>query len=165
MAAAAAAAAAALVVVIRQYTWWLMGKYPKDRIPPALTAGPKGNRIHADHCIESLRLSLMCQADVTPVLALKVPTAALGRKGEFSSHHRCRNFYQDQGMGGTKHGCWRGNATSFDPSALGPSRWVIVLIGSGIYPSLQEIIVVLVTHPAQASQAASPARRADGFAV
>ncbi|KAM7189748.1 protein of unknown function (DUF3328) domain containing protein [Rhypophila sp. PSN 637] len=78
--------------VIRMYTWWVLGKYPEDRIPPPMTGGPKANRIHVDHCIESLRLTLMCQGDVTPVLKYKMPSAALGKKPEFSSHHKCRNF-------------------------------------------------------------------------
>jgi hypothetical protein len=73
-----------------------MGKYPEDRIPPDLTTGPKGNRIHVDHCIETLRITLMCQSDTTPLLALKDPGGPLGKKADFNTHHRCRNFTKIQ---------------------------------------------------------------------
>lgn len=49
--------------------------------------------MHADHCIETLRLTLMCHSDVTPVLLkwdsyYDPPRAS----PDFNSHHRCRNF-------------------------------------------------------------------------
>ncbi|KAG8422226.1 hypothetical protein J3459_010565 [Metarhizium acridum] len=80
------------VNVIRQYTWPLemydksWGKlYPSD-LEDTATA-----RVHVDHCIETLRLSLMCYADVTPVL-LMYDEAAGGRRTDFNTHHKCRNF-------------------------------------------------------------------------
>lgn len=48
--------------------------------------------MHVDHCIESLRLSLMCYGDVTPVLIEVAPDAPLGRRADFNVHHKCRNF-------------------------------------------------------------------------
>ncbi|OAA40014.1 hypothetical protein NOR_06008 [Metarhizium rileyi] len=78
--------------VVRQYTWPLemydksWGKlYPSD-FEDAATA-----RVHVDHCIETLRLSLMCYADVTPVL-LMYDAEAGGRRTDFNTHHKCRNF-------------------------------------------------------------------------
>ncbi|KAI1157422.1 hypothetical protein F5B18DRAFT_645142 [Nemania serpens] len=48
------------------------------------------DRKHVDHCIEALRLQLMCAADVTPVLVQ--PDPDLGVKADFDVHHRCRNW-------------------------------------------------------------------------
>lgn len=74
--------------MIRMYTWWQVGKYPG--IPDGLSDHPLKNRMHFDHCIESLRLSLQCASDVTPVhVKLGGPT---GTKADFNTHHRCRNF-------------------------------------------------------------------------
>ena len=51
-----------------------------------------GARMHVDHCIETLRISLMCQADTTPYFLVLDPTAPLGSRADFSPHHKCRNF-------------------------------------------------------------------------
>jgi hypothetical protein len=74
--------------IIRMYTWWQVGKYPG--VPAGLSMSPLKNRMHVDHCIESLRISLQCSADVTP-LFVKLGGPA-GAKADFNSHHRCRNF-------------------------------------------------------------------------
>ncbi|KID72767.1 Cyclochlorotine biosynthesis protein O [Metarhizium brunneum] len=78
--------------VIRQYTWPLEmydkswgNLYPSD-FEDTATA-----RVHVDHCIETLRLSLMCYADVTPAL-LTYDKEAGGRRTDFNTHHKCRNF-------------------------------------------------------------------------
>lgn len=48
------------------------------------------NRMHVDHCIESLRFVFQCWSDVTPVLVkLGGP---VGRKADFNTHHKCRKF-------------------------------------------------------------------------
>ncbi|KAG4427682.1 hypothetical protein IFR05_016836, partial [Cadophora sp. M221] len=52
--------------LIRKYTWMQMGRYTMP--PPELNSTAVGNRMHVDHCIETLRLALMCFADVTPIL-------------------------------------------------------------------------------------------------
>lgn len=49
-------------------------------------------RMHVDHCLESLRLSLMCYADVTPVLAENNPMRPTGLQLDFNVHHKCRDF-------------------------------------------------------------------------
>lgn len=74
--------------MIRMYTWWQVGKYPG--VPEGLSMSPLKNRMHVDHCIESLRISLQCSGDVTP-LFVKLGGAA-GAKADFNTHHRCRNF-------------------------------------------------------------------------
>jgi len=48
--------------------------------------------MHVDHCFETLRLSLMCYSDITPVLVEVDHTKRLGRKADFNVHHKCRNF-------------------------------------------------------------------------
>lgn len=79
--------------MIRQYTWkeWY---YSQDTIPTPreLRDGDEASRTHVDHCIETLRLTLMCYSDTTPMLAILDPTHAGGVKADFSSHHKCRNF-------------------------------------------------------------------------
>ena len=74
--------------VIRMYTWWQVDKYPG--IPDGLSDNPLKNRMHVDHCIESLRIALQCWGDVTPLLIrLGGP---IGFRADFNTHHRCRNF-------------------------------------------------------------------------
>ncbi|KAE9980044.1 hypothetical protein BLS_009226 [Venturia inaequalis] len=73
---------------IRMYTWWQVGKYPGT--PDGLSMSPLKNRMHVDHCIESLRIALMCWGDVTPLL-IRLGGPA-GAKADFNTHHRCRNF-------------------------------------------------------------------------
>ncbi|EFQ24894.1 hypothetical protein CGRA01v4_06855 [Colletotrichum graminicola] len=74
--------------MVRMYTWLQAGKY--DKPPLGLAFDPLKNRIHVDHCIEALRISLMCFADVTPLFVrLGGP---LGKRADFETHHKCRNF-------------------------------------------------------------------------
>lgn len=61
-------------------------------MPSDLQAGEIGNRMHVDHCIEALRISLMCHADTTPYLVINDPTAPNGQRADFSPHHKCRKF-------------------------------------------------------------------------
>ncbi|KAF8848508.1 hypothetical protein BDZ45DRAFT_698341 [Acephala macrosclerotiorum] len=51
-----------------------------------------GNRMHVDHCIETLRIALMCWSDVTPLSLRTDPDAPLRSRADFNSHHGCRNF-------------------------------------------------------------------------
>jgi len=62
--------------------------------PPSDLFGvdPSLARDHVDHCIESLRLSLMCYGDVTPLLMDLDPDELIGRKADFNVHHKCRRF-------------------------------------------------------------------------
>ncbi|KAI4215178.1 MAG: hypothetical protein LQ351_002493 [Letrouitia transgressa] len=74
--------------MIRMYTWFQVDKYPG--IPDGFSQNPLKNRMHVDHCIESLRLSLQCWGDVTPLLIRQGGPA--GGKADFNTHHKCRNF-------------------------------------------------------------------------
>ena len=62
--------------------------YPTD----LLDADPSIAREHVDHCIETLRLSLMCYGDITPLFFDLDPNEELGRIADFNVHHKCRNF-------------------------------------------------------------------------
>ena len=79
--------------LIRQYTW--LGYYDRhpDRVekPNDLNDSDVGLRIHVDHCIETLRLSLLCLADTTPFLYEIENEDDLG-SSDFNNHHKCRNF-------------------------------------------------------------------------
>ncbi|KAI1126440.1 hypothetical protein F5Y10DRAFT_267103 [Nemania abortiva] len=83
---------------IRQYTWLQVGgHYGLDSrhnlsVPHALQSNDVGNRMHADHCIETLRKVLMCHSDVTPLFDTVDPANPLGRKGDFNVFTKCRSF-------------------------------------------------------------------------
>lgn len=51
-----------------------------------------GARMHVDHCIEALRVTLMCHGDTTPFFSILDPTAPLGARADFSPHRKCRKF-------------------------------------------------------------------------
>ena len=82
---------------MRQFSWYLMGKYTDDLMPPDFKGADslKEIRIHADHCIETLRLALMCHSDVTPVM-IKVDNLydPPRLQADFNAHHRCRDFWK-----------------------------------------------------------------------
>lgn len=48
--------------------------------------------MHADHCIDLLRTSLMCHGDTTPFFTVIDETQPMGGRGDFSAHHKCVNF-------------------------------------------------------------------------
>ncbi|TLD15798.1 uncharacterized protein PgNI_02498 [Pyricularia grisea] len=79
--------------MIRMFTWWQAGKYPG--VPSGLYEAPEDvfrNRMHIDHCLESLRIALMCWGDVTPLLVRLDRQGYDGRKTDFNTHHKCRNW-------------------------------------------------------------------------
>ena len=47
---------------------------------------------HVDHCIDALRIRLMCYADVTPFLHEVSEGAELGATPDFNTQHRCKNY-------------------------------------------------------------------------
>lgn len=51
-----------------------------------------GARMHVDHCIEHIRLALMCHGDTTPYFTIRDPDAPLGARSDFSPHRKCRDF-------------------------------------------------------------------------
>ncbi|KAF7595707.1 hypothetical protein BBP40_005151 [Aspergillus hancockii] len=77
---------------IRQFTWFLMDKYTEETLPTGFNIPLKALRMHTDHCIETLRLVLMCQSDVTPVLVKWGTMDPPVPEADFNSHHKCRNF-------------------------------------------------------------------------
>ncbi|KAL2212808.1 hypothetical protein CC79DRAFT_1318717 [Sarocladium strictum] len=98
---------------LRQYTWrdWYFRHPDKVFIPEDMLASDVGARMHADHCIEHLRLSLMCHADTTPFFTYIDASQPMGAKGDFSSHHKCRDFKKIQDLAITKQqpfGPWEG---------------------------------------------------------
>lgn len=80
--------------LIRQYTWKdYYARHPEIVNAPAdLLTSEVESRMHVDHCIEALRLALMCHGDTTPYLVMDDASAPLGIKADFSAHHKCRNF-------------------------------------------------------------------------
>ena len=80
--------------MIRQYTWRDYYRQHTDRVatPVDLRDTEVGLRMHVDHCIESLRISLMCHADVTPFLIAEAPERFVKLKADFSPHRRCRKL-------------------------------------------------------------------------
>lgn len=49
-------------------------------------------RWHVDHCIETLRMNLMCTADVTPYLIWNDPDGFNGESPSFNTLHKCRKW-------------------------------------------------------------------------
>ena len=86
--------------MIRQYAWLLAGNYApygqnstgRMEAPEFLRLDDVGNRMHIDHCIESIRQTLMCHGDVTPLLTIDDPDTPLGHKADFNIHQKCRIF-------------------------------------------------------------------------
>ncbi|KAH8596830.1 hypothetical protein B0O99DRAFT_685309 [Bisporella sp. PMI_857] len=81
--------------VIRQYTWRdYYAQHPETVSIPFLLLQDNEvyARKHTDHCIEALRLSIMCHGDVTPYLLKTDPNAPAGVDPDFSPHHKCVKF-------------------------------------------------------------------------
>lgn len=75
--------------LIRQFTW--LDHY--DSIPQGLSATDHVmNRMHVDHCIETIRLALQCNADITPYLVRRQDDRTLGAKSDFNAWHRCKSW-------------------------------------------------------------------------
>lgn len=79
--------------MIRQYTWGTYYERHGLPQPSSLRAGVVGNRMHVDHCIETLRLTLMCHGDTTPILREVDANAPIGDSRKwFSNVHKCVDF-------------------------------------------------------------------------
>lgn len=80
--------------VLRQYIW--RDGYPESLIPSLFKFNsPEVAREHADHCVETIRHALMCNADVTPYLLFEVepePGSDVPAREDFQAFHKCRNF-------------------------------------------------------------------------
>ncbi|GAB7336035.1 hypothetical protein MBLNU13_g08852t1 [Cladosporium sp. NU13] len=73
---------------IRQYTWdGYYARHPERvDVPAAIGLDSEvGRRMHADHCLESIRIALMCHADITPVGLVRLDDEApMGGRPDFS---------------------------------------------------------------------------------
>jgi hypothetical protein len=49
-------------------------------------------RMHTDHCIEALRLAIMCTGDTSPSITVINPNAPRGEMADFSPAKKCRKF-------------------------------------------------------------------------
>ncbi|KAM3478486.1 hypothetical protein MY8738_005944 [Beauveria namnaoensis] len=81
--------------IIRQATW-PTDMYDKgwgEELQPMNVSESQG-RAHVDHCVETLRLSLMCFGDVTPMLLLTQDGTLNTSTADFNVHHKCRNYEQ-----------------------------------------------------------------------
>jgi hypothetical protein len=74
--------------VLRQYTW--LDHY--ETLPEGFKGDPVFNRVHVDHCLETLRLALMCNADLTPHFMEIDKSLKDGVRNDFNTHHKCKKF-------------------------------------------------------------------------
>lgn len=74
--------------MVRQYVW--QEEYPSHLIPSLLKHNsPRVARDHVDHCIETLREALMCNADLTPYLWYDNSATGQPAKEDFEASHKC----------------------------------------------------------------------------
>ncbi|KAI0398912.1 hypothetical protein F4802DRAFT_611274 [Xylaria palmicola] len=80
--------------LIRQYTWrdWYYRHPEIVRMSGDMLASDVEARMHTDHCIEALRLALMCHGDTTPSITVLNPDAPRGEMADFSPAKKCRKF-------------------------------------------------------------------------
>ncbi|KAH8162912.1 hypothetical protein CIB48_g5328 [Xylaria polymorpha] len=80
--------------LIRQYTWrdWYFLHPEIVRMSGDMLASDVEARMHTDHCIEALRLAIMCTGDTTPSITVLNPNAPRGEMADFSPHKKCRKF-------------------------------------------------------------------------
>lgn len=81
---------------IRQYTWGgYYARHPERvDVPAAIGLDSEvGRRMHADHCLESIRIALMCHGDITPVGLVRLDDEApMGGRPDFSPLRKCVKF-------------------------------------------------------------------------
>jgi len=86
--------------MVRQYTWRDEYDYSDN---PTFQDDDEFLRTHVDHCIDALRIRLMCYADITPFLHTTEPGAELGATPDFNTQHRCKKFDSVQEWARTHH--------------------------------------------------------------
>lgn len=81
---------------IRQYTWGgYYARHPERvDVPAAIGLDSEvGRRMHVDHCLESIRIALMCHGDITPVGLVRLDDEApMGGRPDFSPLRKCVKF-------------------------------------------------------------------------
>lgn len=73
-----------------------MDKFDKswgENLQPMNISDNQG-RAHVDHCVETLRLSLMCAGDVTPMLLRTEDGTLKTSEADFNVHRKCRSYEQ-----------------------------------------------------------------------
>ncbi|KAE9363216.1 hypothetical protein N431DRAFT_475379 [Stipitochalara longipes BDJ] len=78
---------------LRQYIY--RDHYNNDTglpMPSPFSDPPEVVVMHVDHCLEIMRINIMCTGDATPVLFEHDPTLPMGYRIDFSTKHTCRNF-------------------------------------------------------------------------
>ncbi|KAI1361183.1 hypothetical protein F5Y08DRAFT_348144 [Xylaria arbuscula] len=80
--------------LIRQYTWrgWYYRHPEVVRMSGDMLSSDIEARMHTDHCIEALRITLMCHGDTTPSIGILDPKAPRGQMADFSPLMKCRKF-------------------------------------------------------------------------
>ncbi|GME37714.1 Protein of unknown function DUF3328 [Neofusicoccum parvum] len=61
-------------------------------LPEAFHGTPDAVQKHVEDCVEILRVTLMCNSDVTPVLLTRDPENSKELVPDMSTKHKCRNF-------------------------------------------------------------------------
>lgn len=79
--------------MIRQYTY--REEYDYSNVT-AFRAPDEVVRGHVDHCIETIRKAITCASDVTPMVFIQDSTRPEGRKSDFNTRRKCRNFEKIQ---------------------------------------------------------------------
>ncbi|KAI3323787.1 hypothetical protein HD806DRAFT_534903 [Xylariaceae sp. AK1471] len=87
---------------IRQFTWkehyathmaeWIEKDHRHMVDMNVTDPGNALDRMHVDHCIEALRLQLMCAADVVPLLIQVDEGSRSGYMTDFNVNMKCRNY-------------------------------------------------------------------------
>nr|A0A142I736.1 RecName: Full=UstYa family oxidase phomYc'; AltName: Full=Phomopsin biosynthesis cluster protein Yc'a [Diaporthe leptostromiformis]AMR44288.1 DUF3328 protein [Diaporthe leptostromiformis] len=97
--------------LVRQYTYrddYDYSNVTAFRAPQELVRG------HIDHCIETIRKSIMCASDVTPVVFQLDDSRKSGFKSDFNMRRTCRNFdkIQDWAVANAVQGDFEKNMAS-----------------------------------------------------
>jgi hypothetical protein len=75
--------------VVRKFTWF---DHFEGGTPIGFDNDPVHVRVHVDHCLETLRLTLMCNADLTPYFEERNPLLAAGGRNDFNVFHKCKKW-------------------------------------------------------------------------
>ncbi|KAL9941447.1 hypothetical protein ACHAO5_008979 [Verticillium nonalfalfae] len=77
--------------LLRMATW--SEYYSQEEVGGDVATDPEDLRGHVDHCLEALRLNLMCQSDIGIFTFKNYPDLPVeGHWPDFSTLHVCRNF-------------------------------------------------------------------------
>ncbi|KIM96851.1 hypothetical protein OIDMADRAFT_169633 [Oidiodendron maius Zn] len=106
--------------MVRQYTYKDEYDYSDN---PTFQDDADFLRSHVDHCIEALRIRLMCYSDITPFLHRIEPGAELGATPDFDTQHKCKKYDKIQEWQRNNHaraakgqGAEAGHGHSHNPS-------------------------------------------------